>query len=354
VEGWGEGQIRAVYGHYCALPDDYPWEAMPTDPKVRKKLRPLGLHSDDTQQALALLLVSFEGSSWDNERYAKLLCAGMRQGAWRGFGRNFQSAVHKLSKASPAERAGSSSAGIGAAMRVAPLGARYHDEPELLARAVLSSSFTTHGDIQAGAIAYAVAWSVARLVAGESAEEVRRQLPAEVERIETEWLDGHAHWTIDRRAKHIISEGLAALEARAPASFEELRQAISTIAKPHLADGFTKAHPNQGFALLGGAHALWMALWPKISPQDALGEIIRQGYDTDTVAAIAGGILGARVGASFVPVQRFVDADRLLRYADALADGNSLPETESEFLARESALSQEETAYQKRVLARRV
>ncbi|MEJ7744533.1 MAG: ADP-ribosylglycohydrolase family protein [Nocardioidaceae bacterium] len=37
--------------------------------------------------------------------------------------------------------------------------------------------------------------------------------------------------------------------------------------------------------------------------QDALHEAIRVGHDTDTVAAIAGGLLGARWDASAVPAR---------------------------------------------------
>ena len=97
-----------------------------------------------------------------------------------------------------------------------------------------------------------------------------------------------------------------------------LRARISEIARPSLAAGFTRAHPNQGYALLGGSHALVMALRPDIEPQAALAEIVQQGYDTDTVAAICGSILGARFGCGWIPVDRLVDHDRLTAYADAL------------------------------------
>jgi hypothetical protein len=49
-----------------------------------------------------------------------------------------------------------------------------------------------------------------------------------------------------------------------------LRAFLSENAKPHLAEGFVKAHPNQGHVLLGGAHGLVMALLPDIEPQEIL------------------------------------------------------------------------------------
>jgi ADP-ribosylglycohydrolase len=69
----------------------------------------------------------------------RLACAGNATGAWRGYGRNFSSAVHKLAKGKKPQHSGSTSAGIGAAMRVA-LGALYRDNPEVLAEAVMESS----------------------------------------------------------------------------------------------------------------------------------------------------------------------------------------------------------------------
>jgi hypothetical protein len=64
--------------------------------------------------------------------------------------------------------------------------------------------------------------------------------------------------------------------------------------------------------------SLAMALRPEIQPQAALGEIVQRGYDTDTVAAICGSLLGARFGCAWIPVERLLDCGRLTAYADAL------------------------------------
>jgi ADP-ribosyl-[dinitrogen reductase] hydrolase len=54
VEGWRDREISSVYGTYPGLPDAYPFEVIAAmGPRKVKRLRPLGLHSDDTQQALA-------------------------------------------------------------------------------------------------------------------------------------------------------------------------------------------------------------------------------------------------------------------------------------------------------------
>ena len=136
--------------------------------------------------------------------------------------------------------------------------------------------------------------------------------------METDWIQGHADWLHDRSGGHAVSAGLAALLADLTAPAEVLRNRISEGARPSLAAGFTRAHPNQGYALLGGSHALAMALRPDCEPQAALAEIVQQGYDTDTVAAICGSILGARFGCAWIPIGRLLDSNRLIAYADAL------------------------------------
>ena len=124
-----------------------------------------------------------------------------------------------------------------------------------------------------------------------------------------------------------------------------MRRRVSEVAGPHLAEGFTKAHPNQGFALLGGAHGLAMALLPDADPASVLLDVVRQGYDTDTVAAICGGVLGARFGSSWIPSDRLTDRERLDAYATALVERGAPPEDRGTFMAREAELTRIENGY---------
>jgi ADP-ribosylglycohydrolase len=338
VEGWRAGQIQTVYGVYDRLPEQYPLEKIrPLGEKAVKRLRPLGLHSDDTQQALALVQVCLTG--WSPESWAALLVEGMKRGAWRGYGRNFTSAIHKLKRGVLPQQAGSPSAGIGAVMRIGPLGALYRDDPATLARVVMESSFVTHGDIRSGAMALAVAHSVAALLAGRTAAEVMRELPGVVEQAEREWLQGRPEWTIDRSAGHQVSRCLKEFLAEPLADMQQLRERVSATARPHLPPEFTVAHPNQGFVLLGGLHSLAVALSPSEEPAALLAEIVAQGYDTDTVAAIAGSLLGARFGTAWLPRERLLDRQRLEQYAAALVERRAAPEDGETLLAREAELS---------------
>jgi len=345
VEGWRRAEIEQVYGAYSGLPEQYPLDLIPSR-ETRRRLRPLGLHSDDTQQALALINVCLTARPWSLGLWAQWLLVGMKRGAFRGYGRNFQEATHKLSRGAPPEHAGAKSAGMGAAMRVAPLGALYRDRAEELAKVTMESSLVTHSDIRAGALAFAIARAVSLLVDGVPVGEVRRRLPSDVDMVEMEWLHGHRGWGIDRSAGNVVSESIAAILEQDLPDFDALRQQISQNSRPHLAAGIFKAHPNQGFALLGGIHGLAMGLWPEGEPSELLCEIMRQGYDTDTVGAICGGLLGARFGTGWIPKERLRDRRRLEVYADALVSGSAPPESRDTFIEKEYDLTLSEKQFQ--------
>ena len=165
-------------------------------------------------------------------------------------------------------------AGNGSLMRTAPVALAYLDDEDAMVAAARSLSELTHFDPQAGEAC--VLWCSA----------IRHAvLTGDIDvRI------GLGHLTPDRRR---IWEGhLAQAEASDPADFQ-----------------------NNGFvvAALQGA---WSAIHNTAEPDDdpaagtfgadrlrlALEAAVRGGWDADTVAAIAGGLLGAAYGASAVPL----------------------------------------------------
>lgn len=337
VEGWRAAQIATVYGAYTALPEAYPLAAIaPMGARTLRRLRPLGLHSDDTQQALGLLQVALRPEGWALPEWGQLLVDALEAKAWRGFGRNFSAAVHRLRKGVAPGRAGSPSAGMGAAMRIGPLGVVFADDRARLAEVCMGSSLITHGDLRAGAIAFAVAHAVADLVEGRSTTETLARLAPAVAAVEHTWIEQRPDWQFDRGVGPQVSTALRlALDAPLGAGPAALGRWISKGARAHLAKGFTRAHPNQGFALLGGLHGLLSGL-RAAEPQVILAEVVQQGFDTDTVAAITGTVLGARFGTGWLPMARLLDGPRLAAYADALV-GGPLPEGRAAFLAAEAA-----------------
>lgn len=333
-----------MFGHYDALPSAYP---ATVPPSKRARLRPLGLHSDDTQQALALLAVCLAG--WSPGAWARCLVDGAKKHAWRGTGHHFDTAVKKLTHGTTPQQAGSPSAGIGAAMRTAPLGALYRDQSRKLVEVALESSAMTHADLRSIALAYAVAWTSAQLVNGKSTASVRAELPDAVAEAEDEWLHGKTAWSVDRAGRHQLSLGLARVLAAMPEDVTALGPVVVRLALPFIDAKQAPAgpaHPNHAFALLGGLYGLCAALVDDVEPMAALLAIIRQGEDTDTVAAIAGGILGARFGAAWVPKDRVLDAARIEAYAHALVNRTAAPETVDALVQTEAALTARENAFQ--------
>jgi ADP-ribosyl-[dinitrogen reductase] hydrolase len=185
-------------------------------------------------------------------------------------GRHGISAERARAESASLHRRGSRTAGNGSLMRTAPLALAYLDDEEALAEAARAISELTHFDPDAGDAC--VLWSTAIRHAVLTAElDVRvglRYLDAERRRLWSERLEvaessrpadiAHNGWTV------------AALQAA--------WSAISTTAPG--AEGCRAEHLRI-----------------------ALDAAVRAGYDTDTVAAIAGGLLGAAYGASAVPLE---------------------------------------------------
>lgn len=343
VETYKDHEIRAIYGDYSDLPKEYPLAKIP--PQRKKRLRPLGLHSDDTQQAMALISLMLSRGSWDKRAWAGYLLQGMQKGAWRGFGKNFKLAVDEISKKTPLEKTGSESAGIGSAMRIGPLGALLADKQiSTLQKIVAESTFITHGDIRSASIAYAVAYANRLLVLEENPTTIAKGLAGAVQEFEDFVLENYSDWNIQPDKKGEIPNGLDSFFKKDYESVAAMRKEISKIAAPLLMENFTKAHPNQGFALLGGLHALALSLLDNRQPKEILLDIIRQGYDTDTVAAIAGGLLGSRHGTDWIPVEEFLDKDRILTYAEAIVTRRPI-ENVNVFIQKEADLSNREKQY---------
>lgn len=166
-------------------------------------------------------------------------------------------------------------AGNGSLMRTAPVALAYLDDEHALVEAARAISELTHYDEDAGDAC--VLWSCAIRHAVRTGElDVRVGLP---------------HLAADRR--DLWSQRLADAEAATPASF-----------------------PNNGW-VVAALQAAWSAVSTTPVPVDdpdagvfradhlrlALDAAVRCGRDTDTVAAIAGGLLGAAYGASAVPAE---------------------------------------------------
>lgn len=156
------------------------------------------------------------------------------------------------------ERTGRS-AGNGSLMRTGPVALGCLDDPDALVRAARAVSDLTH--FEQDAVDACVLWSLAirqAVLTGE--HDLHGQVEALPPDRRTLWLD---------------------------------RIAQSERLQPH-------QFPHNGW-VVAALQAAWSAIVHGDGLQDTLERAVRSGYDTDTVAAIAGSLAGARYGASGVP-----------------------------------------------------
>lgn len=192
------------------------------------------------------------------------------------------------------ERTGRSG-GNGSLMRTAPVALAYLDDPDAIAVVARDISDLTHFDSDAGDAC--VLWSLAirhAIVAGEF--DVRVGL---------EWLPATSR---DRWAA-LIDDA----EAHRPNEFPRNGWVVQALQAAWSAIVHTHVPPDDPASGLHSASHL----------QLALETAVRAGHDTDTVAAIAGGLLGARWGVSAVPLawQRDLHGWPGLRYVDLVELG---------------------------------
>jgi len=93
-------------------------------------------------------------------------------------------------------------------MRSGPIGCLFRNYPEILSRCAWESSLITHASIPSGALSFAVAWTVSRLVKGASVEEVRSELANRVSAEEKHWLLEEQEWKLNREHYHVVSQTL--------------------------------------------------------------------------------------------------------------------------------------------------
>ncbi len=206
-------------------------------------------------------------------------------------------AILRLWMGSPPARSGVWSAGNGPAMRSAVLGAAVSDLTHLRAL-VQANTLITHSDPRAFAGALAIA-----LAARQSAQAS---------------IDG-MRLIADLRAQIPEPAGLecADLIQRALTSIERAESSLEFAEQLGCKKGVS------GFVLhtVPVAIHLWLSF-----PQDYAGAIeaaVGCGGDTDTVAAIVGGIVGARVGTGGIPstwIDGLFEWPRSVRWIRALAD----------------------------------
>jgi ADP-ribosylglycohydrolase len=266
---------------------------------------PFGQYSDDTQLARALLLGVRDAGRWSASAFAARLSDLFRDGLDVGAGPGSRAAAARLLAGASWRESGTPApyAGNGSAMRVAPLGVLLARDPEAMLAAGREQSLVTHRDPRCTAGAVAVAWAALLAarpgpfgpraflgeVAGRAAAEDESVARA-IERV-TGWLELEPPAAAGRLHA-------AGLDRRAGGAWRGISSDVT---------------PSVAWSLYAFAR----------SPDDywtCVCTAIEAGGDTDTMAAIAGALAGARLGPEALPPHLMARLnDRGVWRADELA-----------------------------------
>jgi ADP-ribosylglycohydrolase len=238
-------------------------------------------HTDDTEMAISLAAVLKSHGHVEQDALAKRFARRWERDPERGYGRMTRIQMREITMGESwrgiAARAfgGQGSMGNGGAMRVAPLGAYFADEPERAANEAKASSVVTHTHTEgvAGTIAVAVAASVAWSLRSTKTTDRPKVFFERVLQLTPE---------SEVRRK-------ALLASHTPADTEP-RFAAHTLGKGDL----VTAPDTVPFCLWSAAHHLDNFV-------EALAQTIRVGGDCDTNAAIVGGIVALSAGRDSIP-----------------------------------------------------
>ncbi len=357
LEGLSCQQVRAHYGQVVDYVDGaQAWKKKP------HRWRMPGLYTDDTQQALALTDVLLDCGKADPQRLAERYLAlaiprGSYVGAHRGPGRSFRQVLVELERGVDPGCCGQDSAGVGAAMRIAPVALYFADRPEALFESVMAVSLMTHRDVRSLAGALAVSYAVARLAEGAEREpSLLLRIAADVSRAETriaaEYSDRVA--SIADHGKS-LSRSIAHVESLLEIPRERALMALVDEANRHGAEPSCK-RPTMGFPPACIPACLYTLLTTD-SFEEAAVEIVNLGGDADTAGAILGAMAGAHYGLDAIP-NRWLDGlqnrEGIDLRARALAQNSrdGLP-TIPDLVATERLLSEREAACRDELLAHR-
>ena len=287
----------------------------------------------------------------DPERLADLYLSlatpkGSFVGAHRGIGRSFRQVLAALERGVPAHLAGQTTAGIGAAMRIAPVPLYFGDDPDALFDSVMAASLMTHRDIRSLSGALAVAHAIRRLVAGEPRDpsllfRVASDVVKDEKRIAGRvWRDGDQA----RANMRAACRGPSPTPSRC--SIQPRERALAALvdeANRHGAEPSCK-RPTQGFPPACIPTCLYLLLTTD-SFEEAVAEVVNLGGDADTAGAILGAMAGAYYGVDAIP-ERWLDGlqnrEGIEARALALARGSAAGLEIPDLIATEHELTRKE------------
>jgi len=246
----------------------------------------LGQYTDDTQLARELMLSYLSCGAFDAKDYAQRLGELFANHRVVGAGRATEEVGLRIAGGMPWEQAAilAPSAGNASAMRAAPIGLFYYDDPAALIAAARDQSRVTHQDARCAAGSVAIAGAVALAM---------RQRPIVVE----SFLGELSEWV--RQIDQSVAFDVYQLSAWVSLSPEA---AATFMVRARLCPGSSTEW--RGVSSYVVTSVLWSLYCFLRTPEDYLETIytaIAAGGDVDTTAAMAGAISGAHLGLAALP-----------------------------------------------------
>ena len=289
VEGWSVRRIQESY---------------PTGVREIRSSELKKPMDDDPAQSVELAEALLEGGDLVERFTARLIAWSLLNG--RGMGRTTRQSINQLKDKVPPPvaayavyRAKGEIAPNGGIMRCAPVAIARRRHPELLVRDTADTCAVSH-------YAPASQWScvvvnaVIAVLLGGGVPDIRKLLAAA---------------TADRCPDLVrVAQG-----AGVPTSF--LENAMRGRSSPGDAKWMRGNRGPNGHTVLTMQAGLWAATTP-LNFEDGLVEVVNAGGDTDTNGALAGAVLGARYGATSIPMRwtaHVAQRDRLANLANRLA-----------------------------------
>jgi ADP-ribosylglycohydrolase len=258
--------------------------------RVPRSLRgsfPTGQYSDDSQLARELARSIVERRRFDPADYAGRIAALFAEDRIVGRGRTTEEAAGRLARGVPWQEAGTPApaAGNGSAMRAAPVGLFFRDDPEALVAAAHDQGRITHRDPRCSAGAIAIAGATAIATREETLD------PASA----CTTLSG---WT--RAFDPVLADALEALPGWLAAPPGHAVERIAEIGLPPSSAGRWEGMISP-FVTGSVVWSLYSVLRSPTDYWEAICTAIAVGGDVDTTAAMAGAIAGTAVGLRGIP-----------------------------------------------------
>ena len=259
-EGWPTHAVRAKLDQYSGMQDGR---------------FPRGTYTDDTEMMIGILETIVAKGYFDPESAARNFLKNFHPE--RGYGARIYGLMERLKAGVPWDQVGTDSFGNGSAMRVAPIGFFFYDNPDKIQEAAVLSSRITHlhpeGIAGAVAQALAVGFAVSHSLKGRA-------------------IDPHSF--VDS-----IAERIEPINKKFSLRLRKLKT-IEPKTKDELLNSLLRLYRCNVKAIEAVPPAIGAFLFTN-NFSEAVLLAVSLGGDTDTIGAMAGAIAGGYYGGKEIP-----------------------------------------------------